>query len=128
MDQLGSAQKLHRQVQDSFEGGDSVLDAAYLNRVTFGDAPLREEVVGLFLAQVNGMVRTLDLPMNGATWQFLSHTLKGAAAAVGATHMSAIATNWEKRDCPKSAIEGSALAAELRGAILSFERAVALLH
>jgi HPt (histidine-containing phosphotransfer) domain-containing protein len=128
VEHLGAAQKLQPLADDSSLSGDSVLDRIYLNRVTFGDAPLRQEVVGLFLAQVNGMVRTLNLSIDASTWQFLTHTLKGAAVAVGATQMAEIAVAWEKRGCPQGASERSAVAAELRGAVLAFEHAAAQLH
>ncbi len=121
------AQKL----QDSGDGArnDSVaLDATYLNRVTFGDKPLRTEIVGLFLSQVSGLVRNLNFAQDAKAWHFLTHTLKGAGAAVGAQHIVEIAKTWEGLKPPVEIDTRATLAAELKSAILAFEKAAAQLH
>jgi HPt (histidine-containing phosphotransfer) domain-containing protein len=104
------------------------LDVDYLNRATFGDKPLRNEIIGLFLSQANGLARSLSLPIDTSAWQFLAHTLKGAASAVGAQQIADIASAWEQRHVPITAEARSALAAELHAAILAFDRAASKLH
>jgi hypothetical protein len=105
-----------------------VLDSDYLNRATFGDKPLRTEIVGLFLAQVNGLARNLGLPMDGQAWHFFTHTLKGAGSAVGAHYIHGLAKAWEEQPAPSSADSRAAYAIELQAAILAFEQAAAQLH
>lgn len=80
-----------------------VLDVDFLNRNTFGDKTLRNEIIGLFLSQLDGVHRTLASPINSSAWQFLTHTLKGAAAAVGAISISTSADKWGKSPVPMSA-------------------------
>ncbi len=125
---MGASQKLQPFEVFSTNGRVAVLDVPYLNRATFGDIPLRGEIIGLFLAQVNGLVRRLDLPVDSAAWQFLTHTLKGAAAAVGAKHIAEIAGAWEHRLVPQTVEARLKLSAELKSAILAFEKAASNLH
>jgi HPt (histidine-containing phosphotransfer) domain-containing protein len=128
VDRVGASQKLQPFEVFSTNGRVVVLDVTYLNRATFGDIPLRDEIIGLFLAQVNGLAQRLDLPLDSAAWQFLTHTLKGAAAAVGATHIAEIASAWEHRLVPQTAEGRLRLSAELKAAILAFEKAASKLH
>jgi HPt (histidine-containing phosphotransfer) domain-containing protein len=128
IDQVGASQKLQSLDFDSTNGRVMVLDVAYLNRATMNDKPLRTEVIGLFLSQVNGIVRNLNLPLSESDWQFITHTLKGAAAAVGAKHIAEVAAAWEHRPCPYTANARNSLMAELRGAVLAFEQAASNLH
>jgi Hpt domain len=79
-----------------------ILDVAFLNRNTFGDKMLRNEIVGLFLAQLDGVSKNLTTPLDATAWQFLTHTLKGAAAAVGARRIAALADVWSRMAVPQS--------------------------
>ena len=49
--------------------------------------------------------------MTTTSWRFLTHTLRGAAASVGALRLAGLAAAWE--------IEGSPQDAALRGSILA---------
>lgn len=125
---MGTSQKLQPSEVFATNGRSAVLDISYLNRVTFGDLPLRGEIVTLFLTQVNGLARRLDFPLDAVAWQFLTHTLKGAASAVGATHIAEIASAWEHRHEPQTVEARTKLSAELKSAIWAFEKAASNLH
>jgi HPt (histidine-containing phosphotransfer) domain-containing protein len=125
---MEAARKLQYFDVESTQGGVVVLDIEYLDRATFGDKPLRTEIVGLFLAQVNGLARNLSLPLDDTSWRFLTHTMKGAAAAVGAKYIANLAAAWEMRFTPTTAEARAQLAAELTGACLAFEKAASQLH
>ena len=79
-----------------------VLDLDFLNLNTFGDIVLRTEILGLFRAQVNGAALQLQFPVNPSGWHYLTHTLKGAAAAVGAGQLAALADTWGRNTSPKT--------------------------
>jgi HPt (histidine-containing phosphotransfer) domain-containing protein len=128
VDRVGASQKLQPFEVFSTNGRIAVLDETYLNRATFGDIPLRDEIIGLFLAQVNALAHRLDIPVDSVAWQFLTHTLKGAAAAVGAKHIAEIASAWEHRLVPQTAEARLKLSTELKSAILAFEKAASNLH
>ena len=60
----------------------AILDWSHLERVTFGDSALVAELLGLFLAQSGGLVRTISSGQAGA--DAATHKLKGSARAIGA--------------------------------------------
>jgi HPt (histidine-containing phosphotransfer) domain-containing protein len=99
------------------------LDVDFLNRNTFGDSALRSEILGLFLAQLDGVQRTLSTPVNDTSWQFVMHTLKGAAAAVGASSISTAADLWGKSSAPASAEQRRDVQQELTKLIAAFKLA-----
>lgn len=72
---------------------DGPIDFAHLGRMTLGDARLEREVLGMFAAQSDKLVRALAaLPENGRE---LAHTLKGSARAIGAFAVAEAATRFE---------------------------------
>jgi HPt (histidine-containing phosphotransfer) domain-containing protein len=99
------------------------LDVTFLDINTFGDKALRSEIIGLFLAQLDGAKRSLEAPMNETAWQFLSHTLKGAAAAVGARQIAALADAWDKCQAPSNSADREALADRLATLMADFKAA-----
>ena len=80
--------KIAEQFSDTSELELAVFDRSILMHHTMDDAALATEVLALFEAQLQRLERldwaTLDLP-------FEMHTLRGAAAAVGATQLQHIA-------------------------------------
>jgi hypothetical protein len=60
------------------------LDVVYLNRATFDDVALRTEILGLFSTHLVVLQSSVLQPQTLETWRYLTHTLRGAAAAVGA--------------------------------------------
>jgi HPt (histidine-containing phosphotransfer) domain-containing protein len=89
----------------------TTFDHAHFHRQTFGDADLQREIIQLFLAQIEDARKTIRTPMTTTSWRFLTHTLRGAAASVGALRLAGLAAAWE--------IEGSPQDAALRGTILA---------
>jgi HPt (histidine-containing phosphotransfer) domain-containing protein len=60
------------------------FDAAFLDRVTFGDRKLARELLMLFGAQANTLALAIGAAAGPKTRREIAHRLKGAARAVGA--------------------------------------------
>jgi HPt (histidine-containing phosphotransfer) domain-containing protein len=58
------------------------VDFAVLERMTGGDAGVSEEVLGLFVQQASLWAPLLDVREEG--WRDAAHTVRGAAAGIGA--------------------------------------------
>lgn len=71
------------------------IDIAYLDRQTFGDVALRQELLGVFAEQVPLLVARI-VPPFGDDARLSLHTLKGAARAVGAGPLAAAAAALEE--------------------------------
>lgn len=69
----------------------AVFDRLGLEHNTMHDQRLAAEVLGLFLAQLPATITLLDEASTAADWKFAAHTLKGAAAAVGAQKLHNLA-------------------------------------
>ncbi len=82
---MGQSQKLHNSPNGTTIEG-VVLDVNYLNHATFGDKALRVEILGLFRAQLDGLVKNIMLPMDAQGWLFLTHTLGCCCRRRCATH------------------------------------------
>lgn len=102
----------------------SVLDIVQLDHNTFGDSALKQEILGLFLEQLDTSRRQLAAASEARDWQFAAHTLKGAAAAVGAVELAGLALAWERDGLPANPAAQAqvlaafdAAAARLRGAV-----------
>jgi hypothetical protein len=121
--------KSHKlQAETEFSSQDCVaLDVAYLNRNTFGDLALRSEIIGLFRAQLDAVQKRLQLPMDDKSWTYLTHTLKGAAAAVGARQLAALADRWGRGPHPISIDGRKALGEDLKQALFHFNQVAATL-
>lgn len=76
------------------------LDVQQLNRNTFGDVALRAEIIKLFSMQLEQSRLRIAEAQTPTDWRFVTHTLKGAAAAVGALDIARLAANWEKTGLP----------------------------
>lgn len=116
---MGQSQKLHNSPNGTTIEG-VVLDVNYLNHATFGDKALRVEILGLFQAQLDGLVKNIMLPIDAQGWLFLTHTLRGAAASVGAQHIAHLAEQWGQMPAPQSAEARSAVVLQLKTAITDF--------
>jgi HPt (histidine-containing phosphotransfer) domain-containing protein len=62
------------------------VDFAVLERYTAGDAAVSEEVLGLFRQQAEMWSPLLDA--RGPGWRDAAHTVKGAAAGIGALDLA----------------------------------------
>lgn len=88
------------------------LDLPHLNSSTFGDAQLRDEILRLFMAQLQQSRGRLLDAVSAEDWRFVTHTLKGAAAAVGASQFHALAQSWEACGGPPCEDDRAAMLAE----------------
>lgn len=98
------------------------LDAELLDQNTFGDRALRSEILKLFVSQLDISRDSILNPANDEDWRFSTHTLKGAAAAVGAQQFVALCAQWEKTSSPFSRHERESMAVafdQARAAFLS---------
>lgn len=70
----------------------SVFDRPHLVRYTLDNAELEREIIGLFIGQLPSIIAMLEEAASPEAWKMAAHTLKGSAAAVGATdiHGSAV--------------------------------------
>lgn len=77
------------------------VDFAVLERMTGGDAAITEEVLGLFAQQASMWSPMLDIQNEG--WRDGVHTIRGAAAGIGAGALAqacAVAEMVDKVDAP----------------------------
>ena len=74
---------------------DEVFDRAHLGRYTMNDEGLEHEILSLFLTQLKATVEMIETANSAAEWKLWTHTLKGAAAAVGAWQLQSIAVALE---------------------------------
>jgi HPt (histidine-containing phosphotransfer) domain-containing protein len=72
---------------------DGPIDIEHLQRMTLGDAGLKQEVLAMFSAQAVGLIGALAaLPADAGA---LAHTLKGSARAIGAFQVADAAEELE---------------------------------
>jgi HPt (histidine-containing phosphotransfer) domain-containing protein len=72
-----------------------VFDFDLFDHLTMGEIDLQIEVIGLFRLQIESTNLALGDIASGQEWYGLAHTLKGAAAAVGAVQIVSLAHSWE---------------------------------
>jgi len=88
-----------RDYHDAIErAGSAVLDVQHLDKYTAGDAVLRRELLSLFTDQLAQQVAALCAGCAGDDWMIATHTLKGAARAVGAFQIGETAEALEQLD------------------------------
>ncbi len=75
--------------------GVPVFDRTILDASTMGDVGLQAEVLGMFRTQLDDVIRHLSHGIVEAEREFVAHTLRGTAAAVGACEIAAFAVDWE---------------------------------
>lgn len=74
-----------------------IFDRPHLARYTMDNPELEKEIIGLFLQQLPSIITMLAEADSAAAWKMAAHTLKGSAAAVGATAIHACAVDLEER-------------------------------
>lgn len=72
-----------------------VLDGAYLARQTFSDAALQRDLLTLFAAQCDRLGPEIGRAPPAAA-AFAAHALRGAANAIGAARVGALAARVEE--------------------------------
>jgi hypothetical protein len=76
------------------------LDVQHLDHNTFGDKSLKAEIIALFAVQLEQTRPRIAEATSPDDWHFIMHTLKGAAAAVGAVDIARLATVWDVKGLP----------------------------
>ena len=102
------------------------LDAAYLERQTFGDRDLERELLRLFDGQCRRLLPAIKGEPSAIARRDAAHALKGAARAVGAERTASLADRLETALAearPETLVEP--LATELEGAISEVRREIA---
>lgn len=120
---MGKLQKLQVGIDNSAQNC-VALDVDFLNRNTFGDIALRTEIINLFRAQLDAVRTQLLLPVDLKNWTYLTHTLRGAAAAVGAAQLVDLADAWTARPAPTGQSARLNCEFQLKLALVHFNRAV----
>ena len=72
-----------------------VFDRAHLAHYTMNCADLEREIIGLFLQQLPSTIEMIDSAATAAEWKLATHTLKGAAASIGAKRLQNLAAELE---------------------------------
>ncbi len=78
-----------------FETPPEVFDRAHLAHYTMNAAELEREIVGLFLMQLPATLEMIESAETAAEWKLATHTLKGAAASIGAKRLQLLAVGLE---------------------------------
>jgi HPt (histidine-containing phosphotransfer) domain-containing protein len=73
-----------------------VFDFDMFDHLTMGDAALQDEVIHLFRQQVDSTLLAMAQGIGMRDWIQMAHTLKGAAASVGALRIADKAGDWER--------------------------------
>lgn len=78
----------------------ATFDRPHLSHYTMDNVELEREIISLFTQQLPRVLEKLREAANAAEWRLATHTLKGSAAAVGATaiHESALALEILEND------------------------------
>ena len=97
-----------------------VFDTVHFGRQTFGDESLQQEILHLFLTQLDDTRRALAKPGSSSGWRFMTHTLRGAAAAVGAIDLVVLVETWEQMAVPTDA-EREAVVSAFDAAVRRFK-------
>ncbi len=82
---------------DSIKDRVTVLDVNVLYDSTFGDVDLQQEVVGMFMEQIDQILTQLREHTFASQAGYIAHTLRGTAAAIGAQEIRCISEDWEKQ-------------------------------
>lgn len=82
--------------QNQHSGQDAeIFDQAHLAHYTMNSEDLEREIVGLFLQQLPMTTDLIEEAQTAAEWKLSVHTLKGAAAAVGANQLLGVVMDLE---------------------------------
>ena len=76
-------------------GGERALDLELLDQQTFGDRELAEDLLGLFETQCARLWPVISRSPDRQARSDAAHTLKGGAAAIGATEVMRLAGEIE---------------------------------
>lgn len=80
------------------------LDREHLARYTLGNADLEREILSLFCQQLRDLLHDAGPMPTEAEWTFTTHSVKGAARAVGAWELAETAAVLETRKPNRGAL------------------------
>ena len=101
-----------------------VFDRAHLAYYTMNSAELEREIIMLFLQQLPMTIEMIEEAKTAAEWKLATHTLKGAAAGVGANRLQAIAVDLERLKIDVSVKIKNGLMSSLQAAAEEFQATV----
>jgi HPt (histidine-containing phosphotransfer) domain-containing protein len=99
----------------------TVFDRSFLGQYTAGDAALEAELIGLFLGQLPQILVQVSGAKSAADWKFAFHSLRGAAAAIGARELTALAEVHESKPILDHPGNRASLVDKIAGAAERFE-------
>lgn len=105
-----------------------IFDRAHLRHYTMNIADLEAEIVGLFLSQLPITLKMLEDAEVQADWKLAAHTLKGAAASIGAPRLQALAVEAEAWAIGGDETQRAMLLAKIDEAAGQFRRTVLPLY
>lgn len=92
----------------------AAIDLCHLSRYTAGDETLRRELLILFGDQLSQQLSVLSANCPPEDWSIATHTLKGAARAIGAFQVAETAEKLEQLDPSTQAEQCNRLVGRLR--------------
>ena len=101
------------------------FDLAHLDRQTFGDAALQDELLRLFEQQCGRLIPVIAGAAPSRERADAAHTLKGSARAVGAWPVAAHAEALEKALAGPDSGDGAGLVNRLEAAVAAARAALA---
>lgn len=87
--------------------GAAPIDIVSLSRHTAGDRRLVREVLMVFRNQSQQYLAALEDATDADGWRLAAHTLKGAARAIGATRVAALAEAAEAQAAARETYSGA---------------------
>lgn len=100
-----------------------IIDHDFLDRQTFGEKALKNEILHLFRVQLRDLSMKLATAQTAEDWHFVAHTLKGASASVGAMEINKLAEDWDSLGFPAKQSERSQVLALFEEAMINFQHA-----
>lgn len=104
-----------------------MIELDVLDRNTFGDRQLRDEVLDLFLRQSLELMVRLEETSSAADWKISAHKLKGSALGIGAQTVAQLAAQVEQTLFSDSPSSRHVALAPLRQAVEATNREISSL-
>ena len=92
---MGSVVALKVEAENALEGASRPIDLVHLARQTLGDRSLEQEVLRLFLTQMDVYMDRVENAKNYEERFAASHTIKGSARNIGAWGVADVAAHLE---------------------------------
>ena len=73
-----------------------LIDMAHLEKYVSDDVTLRDEILAIFVEQIQALLSQFELQQDDESWKNTAHTLKGASRGVGAWKIGDLCEQAEK--------------------------------